>query len=308
MAGGWKHSLAQVLRENNGIKATDGTKSSHETQEKRASVLYASFAELRELGYKLQDVRQLKGKHVEALCQSWRSRGLAASTLQNNLSTLRTFASWIGKTGMVEGASRYFQNGEASRSSINRTDKSWSAHGVNFEAKLAEIQALDERVAIQVELQEAFGLRNKEAVMLRPHLADKGNYLAVSIGTKGGRDRTLPIVTARQREVLERAKAFAATRTASTADPRRSLKQALDRYTNTLRKAGLTKKVSGVTVYGLRHEYAQERYVVYAGEASPVRGGSLAEHDRGRDRAARLEVAEELGHSRESVSTHYLGR
>lgn len=308
MAGGWKGSLAQVLREHNGIKSTDGTKSSNETQAKRSSVLYAAFSELRELGYKLDDVRQLKGKHVEALCRAWQSRGLAASTLQNNLSTLRTFANWVGKAGMVERADQYFQNGEASRSSINRTDKSWSAHGVNFEAKLAEIQALDERVAIQAELQQAFGLRNKEAVMLRPHLADKGTYLAVSIGTKGGRDRTVPIVTARQREVLERAKIFAATRTASTADPRRSLKQALDRYTNTLRKAGLTKKAAGVTAYGLRHQYAQERYQSYSGVASPLRDGSLAKLDRERDRVARLEVSEELGHSRESISTYYLGR
>lgn len=54
--------------------------------------------------------------------------------------------------------------------------------------------------------------------------------------------------------------------------------------------------------------YANDRYQHYAGADSSVRGGSLAELDRELDRAARIEVSEELGHSRESVSTYYLRR
>jgi integrase len=305
---GWKSSLATVLKEHNGIKATDGTKASFETMEKRCAVLFSSFTDLRTLGYKLDDVKQLKGRHIEALTKHWLSKGLAASTMQNNLSTLRTFSTWIGKEGMVEGAAKYFQNGEASRSSINTVDKSWSANGVSLEAKLAEIRLIDERVALQIELQAIFGLRVKESIMLRPHLADKGTYLAISIGTKGGRDRTVPIDSEKKRELLDRTKTFAGRPTASTASPELSLKQALGHYSRVLRNAGITKAAAGVTSHGLRHSYANDRYQHYAGTDSPVRGGSLAELDRELDRAARIEVSEELGHSRESVSTHYLGR
>lgn len=305
---GWKSSLASVLKEHNGIKATDGTKASFETMEKRSTTLFSSFADLRTLGYKLDDVQRLKGRHVEALTKHWLSKGLAASTLQNNLSTLRTFSSWIGKEGMVEGAAKYFQNGEAARSSINTADKSWSANGVSLETKLAELKLIDQRVALQVELQAAFGLRVKESIMLRPHLADKGTYLAISIGTKGGRDRTVPIDSEKKRELLDRAKTLAGRPTASTAAPELSLRQALGHYSRVLRKAGITKATAGVTSHGLRHNYANDRYQHYARADSPVRGGSLAEIDRESDRAARLEVSEELGHSRESVSTYYLGR
>jgi integrase len=305
---GWKSSLATVLKEHNGIKATDGTKASFETMEKRAAVLFSAFTDLRTMGYKLNDAQQLKGRHVEALTRHWLDKGLAASTLQNNLSTLRTFSAWIGKEGMVEGTASYFQNGEASRSSINTADKSWSANGVSLEAKLAELQLIDERVALQIELQATFGLRVKESVMLRPHLADKGAYLAISIGTKGGRDRTVPIDSEKKRELLDRAKTFAGRPTASTAAPELSLKQALGHYSRVLRNVGITKATAGVTSHGLRHNYANDRYQHYAGADSPVRGGSLAEFDRELDRAARLEVSEELGHSRESVSTYYLGR
>lgn len=172
---GWKSSLASVLKEHNGIKASDGTVASHETQHKRATVLYQAFTDLREMGYKLGDVRQLKGRHVEALTKHWLSKGLSSSTLQNRLSTLRTFSSWIGKEGMVERTERYFPNHEATRTSINTQDKSWEVNGVSVKQKLDDLRALDERVALQVELQLRFGLRVKESIMLRPHLADKGS-------------------------------------------------------------------------------------------------------------------------------------
>lgn len=96
--------------------------------------------------------------------------------------------------------------------------------------------------------------------MLRPHLADKGGYLAISIGTKGGRDRTVPIDTPERRELINRAKTYADRRTASTADPGKSLKQVLGHYSRIVAKAGLTKGQLGVTSHGLRHAFASERY------------------------------------------------
>jgi hypothetical protein len=49
-----------------------------------------------------------------------------------------------------------------------------------------------------------------------------------------------------------------------------------------------------------------ERAKGLTGTDSPVRGGGAVERDA--DQAARHIVAEELGHSRENVTTHYLGR
>lgn len=57
-----------------------------------------------------------------------------------------------------------------------------------------------------------------------------------------------------------------------------------------------------------RDNYANDCYQNYAGTDSTLRGGSLAEFDREMDRATRIEVSEKLGNSRESLSTHYLGR
>ena len=59
--GGWKASLAGVLKTHNRVKQ-DGTVASHATQDKRADVLYAGFKDLREKGYKLDDVHSFRGK------------------------------------------------------------------------------------------------------------------------------------------------------------------------------------------------------------------------------------------------------
>ena len=305
-SGGWKKSLASVLKAHNGAKL-DGSVASYATQDKRSDILFAGFKELRELGYRLDTVQSFGERHLIALAKAWEARGLAPSTLQNNISIFRTFAEWIGKTGMIEKADKYVSAGAASRSSVNTEDQSWAAQGVDTAAKIAEVTARDARIGLQLELQAAFGLRAREAMQLRPHVADKGTYLAVNVGTKGGRDRVVPIDTPEKRALLDRAKTFAASKMASTSDPQKTLAQVKNHYYAVVRACGITRE-DGITSHGLRHGYANDRYQSLSGEASPVRGGTLAGHDRDSDRAARLAVSEELGHSREDVTTHYLGR
>lgn len=304
VAGGWKASLAAVLKEHNGARH-DGTVASFSTQDKRADVLYAGFKRLHELGFRMAAVASLRGKHIETLAKDWHVRGLSASTLQNNLSIFRTFAEWIGKVGMVRGIEHYLGSGTTARSSIAREDKSWSGRGLDVTAKIEQVREKDARVALQLELQLAFGLRAREAMQLRPHIADQGTYLSVTHGTKGGRDRVEPIRTPGQRALLNRAKAFCETRFSSTSDPQRKLAQWKNHYYHVVRSCGISRE-NGITSHGLRHQYANERYQELTGIASPVRGGDPV--DREADRAARHVVGEELGHSRENVTTHYLGR
>jgi integrase len=306
----WKTSLAEVLAAHNGAKV-GGSVASAATQDKRADVLYAGFKLLREKGYKLDSVYQFRGKHMEVLVKLWEAKGVSPSVLQNNLSIFRVFSTWIGKTGMVEASARYVSPGAASRSSINREDKSWEAREIDIAAKLAEVSAKDTRVGLQLALQATFGLRAREAMQLRPNVAYKpsqavgGGYLLVNLGTKGGRDRVVPVDTPEKVRLLEQAQALAGGQLASTSDPARTLAQWKNHYYHVLRTCGISRK-DGFTSHGLRHGYANDRYRQLTGEASPVRGGQTP--DRDTDRAARLEVAEELGHSRESVTTHYLGR
>ena len=302
--GGWKGSLAGVLKAHNGVRH-NGSVASFATQDKRADVLYAGFKSLHALGFRLDTVMSLRGKHIEALAKDWHARGLSASTLHNNLSIFRTFAEWIGKAGMVRDIEHYLGSGVTTRSSIAHEDKSWSRRGIDVTLKIEQVRQMDVRVALQLRLQLAFGLRAREAMQLRPHIADQGTYLNITHGTKGGRDRVEPIRTPEQRALLDLAKTFCATQSSSTSDPQRSLAQWKNHYYQVVRACGITRK-DGITGHGLRHQYANERYRELTGSASPVRGGAPV--DRDTDRAAREVVAEELGHSREAITTHYLGR
>ena len=76
--GGWKASLAAVLKAHNGAKV-DGSVASYATRDKRADVPYAGFKLLRELGYKLDTVHSFRGKHMEVIAtqdQSWTAAGV----------------------------------------------------------------------------------------------------------------------------------------------------------------------------------------------------------------------------------------
>ncbi|HXR92481.1 MAG TPA: phage integrase N-terminal domain-containing protein [Steroidobacteraceae bacterium] len=293
-----------MLKAHNGARH-DGAVASFATQDKRSDVLYAGFKSLHALGFRMESATSLRGKHIEALIKDWHARGLSASTLQNNLSIFRTFAEWIGKAGMVRDVGHYLASEMTARSSIAHEDKSWSERGVDVAAKIAQVRERDARVALQLQLQLAFGLRAREAMQLRPHIADQGTYLSITHGTKGGRDRVEPIRTPEQRALLDLAKTFCATRSSSTSDPQRKLAEWKNHYYQVVRSCGITRK-DGITSHGLRHQYANERYRELTGSDSPVRGGVGVERET--DRAAREVVAEELGHSREGVTTHYLGR
>ena len=115
----------------------------------------------------------------------------------------------------------------------------------------------------------------------------------------------VPIRTPWQRGVLDQAKALVQAQDESIAWLNLTLKQARNRFYAVLAKVGISRK-NGITAHGLRHEFANVSFEELAGYASPVRGGPTPT-DKAKERFARIETAERLGHSRESITTHYLG-
>jgi hypothetical protein len=103
------------------------------------------------------------------------------------------------------------------------TDSSWTAKDIDISAKIAEISAYDEWVALQLEFCAEFGMRGKEAHHFRPHEAviprdaatprdadafpECENFVQVRHGTKGGRPRDIPLATEAQRALLDRVRA-----------------------------------------------------------------------------------------------------
>ena len=131
-------------------------------------------------------------------------------------------------------------------------------------------------------------------------------YLDTHRGTKGRRERFIPILSAAQREAVEFAKSVAMRENDSVSDRTRDLKQAIRRARYVMERLGITQRDLHVVPHGLRHQYAGERYEALSGPAPPVAGGSRI--DKALDKEARLTIAEELGHGRTQITNAYVGK
>lgn len=279
---------------------------SQQTILKRTTVIFSFFRELRSAGFHIKDPKNLSQKHISFMVRKWESASLAASTMQTRLSVMRGFCEWMGKPGMVRPLEFYLANKEnAKRNYIANEDKSWCAKLSDVDGLIAKVAAADEIVGVQLRLMLEFGIRKKEAICFRPKLADQGAYIVVTEGTKGGRDRVLPVTTDAQRQLLDYCKSRCAGTTAHLGRPGKTLLQEMHRFEYIMAKFGITRKVLGVTSHGLRHQYLNDRYEEISGKPSPVRGGS--EVNKELDEMARYRVSEEAGHSRINITSAYFG-
>ncbi len=186
-------------------------------------------------------------------------------------------------------------------------DKSWSAIDLSFDELIKQIYDKDPWVSMRLELMDAFGLRIQEATLLQPAAADGGSILRVEMGTKGGRSRLVQIQTAKQRDVLNRAKSIAhLSETRNLIPSGKTLAQALARAYYICGLFGITKNGMEITPHGLRAGFANDRYEQLSGMPSTVRG-TPEKFDPEKDRLAREIVSRELGHSRLSITGAYTG-
>jgi integrase len=307
----WQKQLAELLKSNNYASAArNGRHVSTGTQTSRRNHLMIAFRNLqRPLGMLPEVITNFRERHVHALMQLWESQKVSPSLLQNRLSSLRTFARWIGKPGMIGEATKYVKNPDSiKRSYVALKDRSWTAIGINREQLIEQVTQTDKFVGNQLRVIDAFGLRVREGIVLKPHRADKADYLSVTDGTKGGRARVVPILKSSQRDLLDELKLFVGPQVnRSLANPNLTLAQAVSRFYYVLQKHGITRKMLGVTAHGLRHQYASDRFEEETGVASPVRGGNLKQISRLKADVARATVSEELGHTRIGITSVYYG-
>ncbi len=238
----------------------------------------------------------IKGKHVEALVERWQSEGLSAGTLKNRLAHLRWWAEKVGKAGVIPADNTRL--GIPERQHVTNADKSKTLGDALDSVR-------DTHVQMSLQLQQAFGLRREESIKFQPGYADRGDHIALKGSwTKGGRERTVPITTAEQRQVLDLAHQFAGA--GALIPAHKNYIQQRHTYDGQCKAAGLS------NMHGLRHRYAQDRYEVLTGWKAPAVGGpsarSLTPAQRAMDAQARQAISRELGHERTQITAVYLGR
>ena len=106
--------------------------------------------------------------------------------------------------------------------------------------------------------------------------------------------------------MLDRAKTLVRFKEASLIPKGRTYKMQVGAYEGQCRRANLDK------MHGLRHAYAQARFLELAGFPAPAAGGPtqalLTPEQQVLDADARAAISVEMGHYREQITATYLGR
>ncbi|MEX3936094.1 integrase domain-containing protein [Paraburkholderia phymatum] len=186
--------------------------------------------------------------------------------MRNEISVLRKFSRWVGKPNLVKPLQYYLPDASPERvkvTAVADTTKSWSANGIDVEAKMREAFEIDNRFGMVIAMQLAFGLRKKEAVSFQPWVSDQRdlghNAIIVYGGAKGGKQRTIHIEFQFQYVVLDYVKQHIGKRDrlgwkktirGLNADLERNLK----RYDYHMGKLGISKANCSVCGHGLRAE------------------------------------------------------
>lgn len=283
------YQLKQLCRHNR-----DG---GYATQRNRERLLSLIADQLHALGFRGMGAQSLKPKHVEALVSRWQTESLSVGTIKNRMTVLRWWAQKVNRQNVIARQNDHY--GIPERAFVSTDSKARQVDGAALE------RIKDEHVRMSLELQQAFGLRREEAIKFQPSYADQGDHLVLKESwTKGGKAREIPVRTAAQRTVLDRARRLAGRGSLIPAE--RNYRQQLRVYERHTANAGLS------NLHGLRHAYAQGRYEELTGWKAPAAGGptsrSLTREQRAVDREARLVISRELGHEREQITTVYLGR
>ena len=273
---------------------------SFKTQYDRKHMLMLMGEQLVALGYKQLQPGEIKGRHVQKLLQRWQEEGISAGTQSNRLAVLRWWCEKVGRSSVMAKSNAVYGIGQRERVSEESKGKRLE------EGMLAQVG--DAHVRMSLRMIEAFGLRRKESLLVRVHEADKGEYLALQASwTKGGLARQIPItMLPEQRDVVEAVKAFVPYRTSSLIPENMTYIRQRHKFDFWVQKIGLG------GAHGLRHSWAQRRYLQLTQFLCPHAGGPLWEdmtdEQRARDTEARSILSREMGHFRAEITQTYIGK
>ena len=311
----WQQKVNDIMKLA-GTRRVNGKVASERTQTLTKDVLYASIRRLHELGYKIQDPKNLGERHIEVLVKHWwYCQHKKAKTIQNDLSRLRVFCAMLGKPGMVGTVQKYLPEVDPELLKVRsaaRTTKSWSGHGIDLVETFRKVDERDPCLGLMLRLELGFGLRREEVLKCNPHIQDYGHYLQVFPGMgKGGRWRNIPIVSNAQRDLLDYVKARVSKNRAlgweySRSGQIASLEQNIRRYENLMTSFGFTKADAGITGHGLRAQFA-ENHALLLGMIPATMGGGAGQLDGADSGVVKVKVAQALGHNRQSVTSAYIG-
>lgn len=267
------------------------------TQDKRLSTLSDFIRTIYEK-FKLQDIHQLRTKHVLHYVENLKARAVEPHTMAGKMSDVRWLAEKIGKRNIVERENAAYEFPKDSRKL--ESDQAWPDE--KYREILAKVEVEDRLVAFAMRGARHLGLRLEEVSLVRP-IDLAGHIVHLRRGTKGGRYRFVELKSPEARAWAEDLVRLAPAKSAGIIPSKYRLKSWESHVQRTLREAGAGRKV-GLRFHGLRHTFAQELYRKLASVAPPIAGGRP---DSELHRKSCTTIAKVLGHNRWKISEMYVG-
>lgn len=297
-----------------GAKRVNGKVSSIRTVEITKQVMRETCRRLHGLGFYITDIESLKEKHIEAIVKDWHKSGLSNKTIQNQLSRLRVFAGWLGKSEIIKagGIAEYLPEvdpKELKVKTFTEKSKSWTGNGVDLVKIIGEAKKESGRLYAMLLLGVSFGLRKKEMLRIKPWSADAGHELRIDGSVaKNGRFRSIPIDTGKQygkfqRWCLDQAKLMC-SRSETLGWPELQYKQSVNRFSHHMAKLGVTKIELGISAHGLRAEYTENMGMIL-GLVPPSLGGEIDQMARAERVAIADAVSKLVGHNTDHTLSAY---
>lgn len=256
------------------------------TQAKRKNVL-TRMSKLLNSKFTGLKLKNLKRKHILYVLEQWKNH----QSIKSELAHIRWLLRKLNKETLLPCDNRSL--GICRRVTIAQENKSWLGK-VDIMRKIDEVSEIDETVGLALKLSLLFGLRMKEACLFRPHENIKAEYIEVHYGTKGGRKRTVPVLTDEQRNLLKILKDKIPPGK-SLIPERWSFVQFKNRFYYVIRKCGISRD-NRITAHGLRHTYVCLKYKKLTSSDPPVlKNEHCGSQDKEKDLDARERIAKELG-------------
>jgi len=277
---------------------------SPDRQKSRFNNLMRCILQLQERGYgKRWNIHKIGKKEVNRLVDNWREQNLSHRTIANRMVDIRWLAGKVGKL-----------NGIPSNKNIGcGLRKNNPNYGVSKakEIDYRKINELSTREKLVTLLRSEFGLRTEEACKFSySYATKKGNKFIELKGSwcKGGRPRTIEIVTTKQVALLSMIKKFQTGNKEISMIPKT---KKFKSYYRSYNQARFNQEIAG---HGLRHTWAQKRFeMISKGIKAPHAGGAkyndLSVEEKKRWDAAAKKVNQEMGHgeNRQDITATYIG-
>jgi site-specific recombinase XerD len=303
--------------------AAGNKEGSFKTQHNRLDEINRIADTLRECGMGVCRWENITRRHIQTIVDKWKQGDIASATIKNRMSTLR----WtLRKVGNLVYRVTNAEFGIANRVYVKNINK--AAREESYQKavdKLSQGNIDQKRMACAIQFMRLFGLRREEAIKVHPtqiNIQDNAGVTRIFInyGTKGGRDRWVPITTNKQRELLKSAVGLR-SQTGSLISGGYTERKWEPKLYREAQRVGFGQGNAG-SFHGLRHAYAQERLEQIAGFKPRVcfktaeeyrthaveKAGSF-EKAKELEKFARNMLKSELGHGpdRDDVVSQYIG-